>query len=540
MARVLSWAAILGFLAALLTGCGSTLRTGGATGTPNIEVPPSATEYSTDAKSDGVRGGGVSSDAEDVLEKHLEARGDDATPDGALADTAAWLLRRAYRKEDLTAPTLGQDAAMRFGFAGEFFGWSLGSFEGNAELIAKLIAQVPKNSVINRYGIVAGQGKDVSIVLGSVHVTLDDFPRAIAAGATLRLKGEVSERYQRSSVHSTNPAGRVREVPMTTRAIDASVAFPEAGIHKLEVLGDGATGPVVLLNVPIYVGVSPSEDEAIATEADPNLTVEDAESILFTLLNEERAKHGAGKVEADAELRSVALGHSVDMATHHFAGHVSPTTGTPEQRVTRAKLRVSKVGECVALNLTPAAAHRALLDSPAHRAGMIDPHFTHVGIGVAFEEIEGGRRIAVTLLLGRRPPSDDSTLSPAAVVEIIQGLRSTLKLPPFRVDPALATAAAAGAATLQSGAAKTIEQAFAASQREIAAAVNRTGVSRRTCQGYFQIIDRHQLTYLDIFKRTDIALIGIGTARVQSDVGPSLALLVISDGGPGKPLKSCD
>ena len=50
----------------------------GLANSPNVEVPPFATEYSTDAGSHGVRGGTAASDAEAQLEKELEARGDDA------------------------------------------------------------------------------------------------------------------------------------------------------------------------------------------------------------------------------------------------------------------------------------------------------------------------------------------------------------------------------------------------------------------------------------------------------------------------------
>ena len=135
-----------------------------------------------------------------------------------------------------------------------------------------------------------------------------------------------------------------------------------------------------------------------------------------TLLNEERTKRGLRKVEPDSELRSVALVHSVDMAQNRFFSHVSPTTGIFEERLAKAKVRVSKGGECIALQKTPAGAYRALLGSPAHRAGMLDPAFTHVGIGASFEDGElGTRRIAFTLAFGRRPPTDDTRLTAAEI-----------------------------------------------------------------------------------------------------------------------------
>src|SRR5688572_26490385 len=247
-------------------GCGGSVRSAGA---PKIEVPTSPDAYSTDARSGGVRGGGAASEAEELLEKQLEARGYEAEADGALADAAAWLLRRAYEQLEMSAPSLGRDAAIRSGYAGEFLGFAAGSLDTNAQAIERLVEQVPKSAVVNRYGIVAGNGRDFAIAIGGMQVSLDDFPRSIAPGSSVRLKGEVSERFERTSVHYTNPAGKVREIPMTARAIDASVPFPETGVHQLEIMGYGKTGPVVLVNVPIHVGVSPVESDAVVTEADP-------------------------------------------------------------------------------------------------------------------------------------------------------------------------------------------------------------------------------------------------------------------------------
>jgi uncharacterized protein YkwD len=515
---------------AVLGGCGSAQRSGKGS---NIDVPASAEEYSTDARSGGVRGGGVSSEVEALLEQYLRARGDEAEPDGALGDTAAWLLSRASRNEDMTSPHLGPDAALRFGFTGHVLGSMTQTLESSEQLFESWVFHVPKNVAINRYGI-AGQGKYYAIVLGSVEVTLDDFPRAIAPGATLRLKGKASERYQHISIHATNPAGRVNELPMATRAIDVSVVFRDAGVNKLEIMGHGAVGPQILLNVPIYVGVAPAEDATIEARADPNMTVEAAESIMLTLLNEERAKYRLGNVQADAELRAVALVHSVDMATNQFAAHVSPTTGTPEQRVNKARIRVSDIGECISINVTPEGAHRSLLDSPAHRAGMLGASYTHVGIGVVFlDGVQADRRLIVTLVFGRRPPTDDTLLTAAALVDLIQAQRSALKLPALRVDPTLATAASAAGAALQSASVRTVEEVQDVARRELAAAANRTGVRQTTCQTYYEIIDRHQLSNVAMLMRPDVKTLGVGTARVQSDVGPRLAVIVITDAGAG-------
>jgi uncharacterized protein YkwD len=489
-----------------------------------------------------VRGGGTASDAEVLLEKQLAARGDEAKPDGALADTAAWFLLSAYKHEDISGTNLGIDAAHRFGFAGEYLGCIVLQLDRDDHAIEAIVRQVPKNSAINRYGIVAGQGRDVAIAIGGVHLSLDDFPRGLEPGAALHLKGQVSERYRQASVFSTSPDGKVRETPMKDRTIDASVRFADVGVHKLEIMGYGQTGPDVLLNVPIHVGVPlPVDGVALGAGADPNLTAEMAEATLLSLLNEERTKRGLSKVEADAELRTVALAHSVDMTENHFFSHVSPTTKSAEDRVAKAKVRISKVGECLALDATPASAHQGLLGSPAHRAAMLDPVFTHVGIGVAFDEpTPGTRRFRATLLFGRRPPTDDTALSADQIVEIIQAGRSAQKLPALRVDPTLASAAGVAARAVKEGKARTAQEIIAVSDRELNAAVQRTRVTRISCTTHLEMIDRYELSLIPVLKRAELRAIGVATATVETDVGKKASVIIISDAGAGKVMKSCD
>jgi uncharacterized protein YkwD len=514
----------------LFGGCGPA-----TVGMPGVEVPPPATSYSTDAGSNGVRGGRVASEAEDLLEKQLAGRGQKAEPDRALADTAAWILRLAYQKNG-SMPTGWNDAALRFGFVGQYYGGIVDSLAGRgARTIETLVAAVPNDAIVNRYGIVAGQGSDVAVVLGSVEVSLDEFPRSLAPGATIRLSGEVSERYQSASVFSTNPAGKVRKLPITARKIDAAIVFPDAGVHQLEVIGYGTMGPAVLLNVPIHVGVSADVAAEPSREVDPNLTVEEAESMLLSLLNEERSKHGVAKVEPDQELRAVAVAHSSDMVEHHFISHISPTTGGPGKRVAKARLRVSNVGECIALESTPAGAHRGLLNSPAHRATMLNPSFTHVGVGVSFDDqvTEGPRRMYVTQLFGRRPSPNDVRMGSAELIELIQSQRRARKLAALRVDPVLTAAAGVAIRALTSGSAKTPEEALAISGREVQAAANRRSAGRG-CQTYEEIIDRYQLAEIELLKHADIRSIGIAAAPIESEIGTKLAVIVIAEPGPGK------
>ena len=82
-------------VAMLASACGAATLAA-APGTRDIEVPPYATTYSTDAGRDGVRGSAAASQGERILRDKLAERGDsEARPDAALAATAAWAMKRA-------------------------------------------------------------------------------------------------------------------------------------------------------------------------------------------------------------------------------------------------------------------------------------------------------------------------------------------------------------------------------------------------------------------------------------------------------------
>lgn len=112
-------------------------------------------------------------------------------------------------------------------------------------------------------------------------------------------------------------------------------------------------------------------------EADPQ-----AESQLLALVNEARAEVGLRPLAFDARLVPVARAHSEEMFRLRYFGHVSPVTGTPFERLEAAGITYSRAGENLAYAHSVAVAHRGLMESPGHRANILRPEFTRIGIGV--------------------------------------------------------------------------------------------------------------------------------------------------------------
>lgn len=125
--------------------------------------------------------------------------------------------------------------------------------------------------------------------------------------------------------------------------------------------------------------------QPVTPVAAPGLTAE--ESRMVDLVNAERARAGLPVLQVDPGLVQTARAKSQNMATLHYFGHESPTLGSPFDQMRAAGIRYTTAGENIAGNQSVDAAHQALMNSPGHRANILNPSFTKVGIGI----IHGGQ-----------------------------------------------------------------------------------------------------------------------------------------------------
>src|SRR6185369_1938751 len=285
-----------------------------------------APQYMTAARPDGVVGGARAVGLAEEVRAVLRARGDEAEADGVLAASAASIVG-AGAWEWIHSPG---EVALRSGFPGLVV--TAGAFyldDGGRKDVWRLaLADVASNLSVTRYGVYVSPDGVAAVVLGRMEVSLDPFPRRFRPGETCRLRGEVAHRYERARVYMTRPDGTVAETAIPGRKIDLSLALAAPGAYRLEVMSDGASGPVVLANVPLYVGIdepawAPAPPPDNARPADPA----QAEARMLALLNDVRREARLPPLVTDPELRAVALGHTDDMIARRFFGHVSPVTG---------------------------------------------------------------------------------------------------------------------------------------------------------------------------------------------------------------------
>lgn len=127
------------------------------------------------------------------------------------------------------------------------------------------------------------------------------------------------------------------------------------------------TAPPVTVEVPV-----------LPTDPGPPRLVPDGAARMLELINRERATADLGPLVAHAGATEVAERHSLAMLQGRSIWH-STTYFTS---AVRSALGAKVLGENVAMNPSVENSHTRLMNSPGHRANILDARFNAVGIGI--------------------------------------------------------------------------------------------------------------------------------------------------------------
>ncbi len=125
---------------------------------------------------------------------------------------------------------------------------------------------------------------------------------------------------------------------------------------------------------PAQTGEPESEQDNIVLSAD--------EQVMLELVNSERSKAGLKALQSDNNLVKLARLKAQDMIAKGYFSHTSPTYGSPFEMMKTYGVQYSYAGENLAGASSSPAAHTNLMNSPGHRANILNGNFTKVGIGV--------------------------------------------------------------------------------------------------------------------------------------------------------------
>lgn len=134
-------------------------------------------------------------------------------------------------------------------------------------------------------------------------------------------------------------------------------------------------------------------------DSEPNLI--ELETLMFGLVNSARQAHlpswlGSPNLRWHDGLAAVARGHSADMLKRQYVEHTSPEGVKVAQRIVRHGISYIACGENIGVVYGAAShsdqgvyeIHKAFMNQPRritnHRGNLLNPIWSHVGIGAAY------------------------------------------------------------------------------------------------------------------------------------------------------------
>jgi uncharacterized protein YkwD len=154
-------------------------------------------------------------------------------------------------------------------------------------------------------------------------------------------------------------------------------------------LGNAAQSTLLYLTPP----ATPTEGNVqLHFPPDLRLTTDaPAEQTMVAYVNAQRTQRGLAALRSDPTLTAVARAHSTDMFRRSYFSHNTPDGLTPFDRMHAAGITYTSAGENIAYAPNVNIADTGLMNSPEHRANILNPLFTRLGVGIVsgglFEEM---------------------------------------------------------------------------------------------------------------------------------------------------------
>jgi uncharacterized protein YkwD len=180
----------------------------------------------------------------------------------------------------------------------------------------------------------------------------------------------------------------------------------------------------------------PDHPAPLLAEGDGALESEDPgalEEALFRYINASRAEHGLRPLVRARDLDAVARGYSAELAGRPGRlSHDSPISGSPADRVRAARISFVRLMENLAKAPNAAIAHDGLMNSPGHRANILNGDVAEVGVGVVIVDEDGAPGLLATQLFASRPGKVDPQKAADGLVRRINARRKAAGLAPLK------------------------------------------------------------------------------------------------------------
>ena len=185
-----------------------------------------------------------------------------------------------------------------------------------------------------------------------------------------------------------------------------SSATPSAAQPTAVILAPTLIGPALATPSPTLARLGNTTPFPSSTATQPDQ--EALQMLMLDLINRDRAEHSLEVVAWDALAAEVGRRHAEDMVAFNYFSHWNREGLGPDHRYTLAGGQHAVMENLHAFALTYSdgrgapvddweavieKAETSLMASPGHRANILDPAHTHVGIGMAYDEASGQFRL---------------------------------------------------------------------------------------------------------------------------------------------------
>jgi hypothetical protein len=125
---------------------------------------------------------------------------------------------------------------------------------------------------------------------------------------------------------------------------------------------------------------------------------------LIELVNNERITNGLKPLKVNDKLSQAAEGKAQDMLLNSYFAHTSPTGTTPWYWLDQNGYNYVAAGENLAKDFTDSEyVHKAWMNSPSHKANIMNENYQEIGIAVVEGEINGKKTLLAVQFFGKAP-----------------------------------------------------------------------------------------------------------------------------------------
>jgi uncharacterized protein YkwD len=260
-----------------------------------------------------------------------------------------------------------------------------------------------------RCGIASGYAADgtqivAAIALDAIGDLVTPIPVRTHVGAWTTVEVKMLAPATSAHVIVVGPSGEPHTITSSFdgTTVRARFAPDHAGMFVVQVVADVATGPRPALETELFADVEPPQQmpNLSAPGESARAGVTDERAALVAMVQAMRTQQSLGPLRRDARLDAIAAAHARRMKDAHTIGH-DVGDGDPAERLQNAGLAARESGENVAHAENVLLAHRALWQSPSHRANLQHGEYDTLGVGV-LDDPDGSVWVAEVFARGLR------------------------------------------------------------------------------------------------------------------------------------------